>query len=91
MNSEKTHQAKEILVPIAQLVKESTCSARDPDSIPRLGGPPGEGNAYPLRYSGLGSPYRQSNLEGYSPWGHKESNRTERLSTAQEKAEVIIN
>lgn len=56
MNSEKTHQAKEILVPIAQLVKESTCSARDPDSIPRLGGPPGEGNAYPLHYSCPGNP-----------------------------------
>ena len=33
--------------------KESTCSAGDPGSIPGWGRSPGEGNGYPLHYSGL--------------------------------------
>ena len=33
--------------------KESACSARDPGSVPGLGRSPGEGNGYPLQYSGL--------------------------------------
>ena len=33
--------------------KESTCKAGELGSIPGLGGSPGEGNNYPLQYSGL--------------------------------------
>ena len=33
--------------------KEPACNAGDLDSIPGLGRSPGEGNGYPLRYSGL--------------------------------------
>ena len=33
--------------------KESSCNAGDLGSIPRLGRSPGEGNGYPLQYSGL--------------------------------------
>ena len=33
--------------------KESACNARDLGSIPGLGRSPGEGNGYPLQYSGL--------------------------------------
>ena len=33
--------------------KESTCNVGDLGSIPRLGRSPGEGKAYPFRYSGL--------------------------------------
>ena len=33
--------------------KESACSVGDLDSIPGLGRSPGEGNGYPLQYSGL--------------------------------------
>ena len=33
--------------------KESACNARDLGSIPGLGRRPGEGNGYPLQYSGL--------------------------------------
>ena len=36
--------------------KESTCSAGDLGSIPGLGRSPGEGNSYPLQYSGLKNP-----------------------------------
>ena len=38
---------------VAQLVKESTCSAGDLGSVPGLGRSPGEGKGYPLQYSGL--------------------------------------
>ena len=34
-------------------------------------------------YSCLENPHGQRSLAGYSPWGCKESNMTERLSTAQ--------
>ena len=33
--------------------KECACDAGDPGSIPELGRSPGEGNCYPLQYSGL--------------------------------------
>ena len=33
--------------------KESACNAGEPGSIPGLGRCPGEGNGYPLQYSGL--------------------------------------
>ena len=33
--------------------KESACNAGDLNSIPGLGRSPGEGNSYPLQYSGL--------------------------------------
>ena len=33
--------------------KESTCNAGDLGLIPGLGRSPGEGNGYPLQYSGL--------------------------------------
>ena len=33
--------------------KQSACNAGDLGSIPGLGRPPGEGNSYPLQYSGL--------------------------------------
>ena len=41
---------------MAQLVKKkkkSTCNAGDLVLIPGLGRSPGEGNSYPLRYSGM--------------------------------------
>ena len=33
--------------------KEPACNAGDPDSIPEFRNSPGEGNGYPLQYSGL--------------------------------------
>ena len=35
--------------------KDSACNAGDLGSIPRSGRSPGEGNGYPLQYSGLGN------------------------------------
>ena len=40
-----------------------------------------EGHGNPLQYSCLENPHGQRSLAGYSPWGHKESDTTERLST----------
>ena len=39
--------------PSGSVGKESTCHVGDLGSIPRLGRCPGEGNSYPLQYSGL--------------------------------------
>ena len=59
--------------------KESACKR------PALGRSPGEGHSNPLQYSCLENPHGQKSLEGYSPWGHKESDTTERLSTHNDK------
>ena len=39
--------------PCGSAGKESACNVGDLGSIPRLGRSPGEGNSYPLQYSGL--------------------------------------
>ena len=39
--------------PCGSTGKESTCNTGDLGSIPGLGRSPGEGNSYPLQYSGL--------------------------------------
>ena len=57
--------------------KESTCNGGDLGLIPGLERSPGEGHGHPLQYSCLETPHGQRSLEGYSPWGHKESNTTE--------------
>ena len=53
-------------------------------SIPRLGRSPGGGIGSPLQHSCLGKAHGQRSLEGCSPWGHTESDMTERLSTHEE-------
>ena len=62
--------------------KESACSAGDLGSIPGLRKPPGGRNGNPLQYYCLENTHGQRSLVGYSPWGHKESDMTEQLSTA---------
>ena len=61
--------------PDSSVGKESAGNAGDPSSIPGSGRPAGEGIGYPLQYSGL-----ENSMECISPWGHKESDMTERLS-----------
>ena len=61
--------------------KESACNSGDLGSIPELGRSLGGGHGNPLQYSCLENPHGQRSLAGYSPWGHKESDRTDRLST----------
>ena len=62
--------------------KESSHNAGDLGSIPGLGRSPGGGHGNPLQYSCLENPQGQRSPVGYSPWGHKESDMTEQLSTA---------
>jgi len=60
--------------------KASADNAGDPGSILGLGRSPGEGNGNPLQYSCLEwKSHEQRCLVGYSPWGRKESDTTERL------------
>ena len=54
-------------------------------------GSPGEGHGNPFQYSCLENPHGQRSLVGYSPWGLKESDTTERLSTAQHVDSIDIN
>ena len=61
--------------------KESTCNAGVLGSIPVLGRSPGGGNGSPLQYSCLENPHLQRSLAVYSPWGGKEQDTTEQLST----------
>ena len=63
--------------------KESAYNAGDPASIPELGRSPGGGHGNPLQDCCLENPHGQRSLAGYSPWGHKELDTTERPSTAQ--------
>ena len=60
--------------------KESACNAGDLGSIPG-GRSPGGGHAIPLQHSCLENPHGQRSLVGYSPWGPKEADMTECLST----------
>ena len=57
--------------------KESACSEGDLGSIPGLGRLPGGGHVNLLQYSCLENPHGQRRLVGYSPWGHKELDKTE--------------
>ena len=63
--------------------KESACSVGDLGSIPGLARSPEGGHGNPLQYSCLENPHGQRSLAGCSPWGCKETDPTERLSTAQ--------
>ena len=62
--------------------KEFTRNAGDLGLIPELGRSPGGGHGNPLQYTCLENPHGQKSLAGYSPQGCKESDTTERLSTA---------
>ena len=62
--------------------KEFACNAGHLGLIPGLGRTPGGWHGNPLQYSCLENPTDRG-LVGYSPWGLKESDMTEQLSTAQ--------
>ena len=69
--------------PGGSVVKNLLASAGDASSIPGSRRSPGGGNGNPHQYSLLGKFHGQRSLAGYSPWGHKELDTTELLSTAQ--------
>ena len=63
--------------------RESTCNAGDLGSIPGLESSPGGRHGNPLQKSCLENSHGQTDLAAYSPWGRKESDMTEELSTVQ--------
>ena len=69
---------------VAQMVKNPPAmQVRFLGSIPGSGRSSGGGHGNPLQYySCLESPHGQRSLVGYGPWGRKESDMAERLSTA---------
>ena len=58
---------------------KSACNAGDPGSIPRLGRSPEEKNGPTLIFL-PGEFHGQRSLADYSPWGHRESDMTKRLT-----------
>ena len=58
--------------------KASAYNVGDPGLSPGLGRSPGEGNGNPPVLL-PGKSHGQRRLVGYCPWGHKESDTTERL------------
>ena len=69
--------------------KASACNAGDLSSISGLGRSPGGGHGNPCQYSCLENPHGRRSLVGYSPWGCKELDLTERLSTAQDRGPLL--
>ena len=62
--------------------KEWARNTGDLASIPGLGRCPGGRHGNPVQYSCLENPHGQKSLAGYSPWGPKEGDTTELISTA---------
>ena len=60
------------------------------DQIPGLGRSPGGRNGNPLQYSCLENPHGWRSLADYSPWGCKESDMTEQISTAHNGSEELM-
>ena len=61
--------------------KVCACNAGDLGSVPGLGRFPGGGHDNPLQHSCLENPHGQRSLVGYRPWGHKELDTAEGLTT----------
>ena len=68
---------------LAQMVKNFPAVRGDFGFIPGLGTSPGGGYGNPLQHSCLENPHGPRSLVSCSPRGHKESDMTEWLSTAQ--------
>ena len=66
------------------MVKNSLANAgdtKDMGSIPGSGRSPGVGNGNPLQCSCLENSMDRGAWQGYSPWGHKESDMTNHTHT----------
>ena len=68
--------------------KESACNTGEPGLIPGLGRSPEGGHGNPLQCSCLENPHGQRGLAGYSPWGYKELDMSELLSTHTNTYEI---
>ena len=65
--------------PCGSEVKASVWNAGDPGWIPESGRSYGEGNGKPIPVLLPGESHEGKSLVGYSPWGRKKSDTTERL------------
>ena len=65
---------------VAQTVKETACHVGDLGFDPWVGKIPWRRERLPTPVFWPGEFHGQRSLTGYSPWGHKESDTTERLS-----------
>ena len=74
-----SHKQGFLGVPVVKNPPASAGDVQDTSSVPGSGRSPGGGHGNPLQYSFLENPHGQ---KGYGPGGHKESDMTERLSTA---------
>ena len=63
--------------------KESACNVGDVGLIPWWGRLPWRRERLPTPVFLLGESHGQRSLEGYSPWGRKEQDTTERLSLSE--------
>ena len=61
------------------MVKKLSAKAGEVGSISEWGRSPGEGHGNQPQYSCVENPHGQRSLAGYSPWGTKELDTTERL------------
>ena len=60
---------------VVKNLPSNTGDLRDAGLIPGSGRSLAGVNGNPLQYSCLENPHGQRSLVGYSPWGHKESDR----------------
>ena len=82
-----TKYTQDLAFQVVLVVKNLPANAvdlRDTGSIPGLERSPGGGHGNPPQYSCLENPHGQRSLVSYGPWGRKERDMTERLSTVQE-------
>ena len=70
--------------------KESACNAGDLGLTPGLGRSLRGGHGNSLQCSCLENPHGQRSMVGYSPWGCKELDMTERLSTAAPTRTIFL-
>ena len=73
--------ASQVVQSVVKNLLANTENIGDAGSIPGLGRPSGDGNDNPLQLFLPGKSHGQRSLEGYSPWGCKQSDMTERLTT----------
>ena len=66
------------------MVKKPPTNAGNEGSTPGSRRSSGEGAGNPLQYSCLGNPMGKGPC-GYSPWGHKELDKTQRLNSSNNK------
>ena len=74
-----SHCGFDLHIPGGSEVKASAWNEGDWGSIPGLGRAPGEGKWQPTPVLLPGKSHGWRSLVGYSPWGHTESDTTERL------------